>query len=128
MGEETVLKDLYPVPERVKKIAYINSRAQYDKLYAEFMADPPAWWAKMADEYLTFFKKWDKVEDFNFDIRKGPIYVKYFEGAKLNAAYNCLDRQLEKRGNKVAIQWVGNDPSEARHHLRLYTGPSSPTS
>ena len=123
MGEETVLKDLYPVPERVKKIAYVKGRAEYDKLYAEFMADPPAWWAKMADEYLTFFKKWDKVEDFNFDIRKGPIYVKYFEGAKLNVAYNCLDRQLEKRGDKVAIQWVGNEPGEERAitYKELYT-------
>ncbi|HOG08258.1 MAG: acetate--CoA ligase [Syntrophales bacterium] len=123
MGEETVLKDLYPVPERVKKIAYVKGRAEYDKLYAEFMADPAAWWAKMADEYLTFFKKWDKVEDFNFDIRKGPIYVKYFEGAKLNVSYNCLDRQLEKRGDKVAIQWVGNDPSEERAitYKEMYT-------
>jgi len=40
--------------------------------------------------------------------------VKYFEGAKLNVSYNCLDRQLEKRGDKVAIQWVGNEPTEER--------------
>ncbi len=116
MGEEekVQLKEVYPVHERVRKIAYIKSREEYEKLYAEFLADPPGWWAKQADEYLTFFKKWDKVEDFNFDIRKGPIYVKYFEGAKLNVSYNCLDRQLEKRGDKVAIQWVGNEPGEER--------------
>ena len=90
----------------------------------QFLADPPGFWAKQADEYLTFFKKWDKVEDFNFDIRKGPIYVKYFEGAKLNVSYNCLDRQLEKRGDKVAIQWVGNEPTEERAitYRELYTG------
>ena len=105
---------MYPVHERVRKIAYIKSREEYEKLYREFLADPPAWWAKQADEYVTFFKKWDKVEDFNFDVRKGPIYVKYFEGAKLNVSYNCLDRQLEKRGDKVAIQWVGNEPTEER--------------
>ena len=108
------LKEVYPVHERVRKMAYIKSREEYERLYREFMADPPAFWAKQADEYLTFFKKWDKVEDFNFDVRKGPIHVRYFEGAKLNVAYNCLDRQLEKRGDKVAIQWVGNEPTEAR--------------
>jgi len=116
MGEEqkVQLKEVYPVHENVRKIAYIKSREEYEKIYAKFLSDPPGFWAKLADEYLTFFKKWDKVEDFNFDIRKGPIFVKYFEGAKLNVSYNCLDRQLEKRGDKVAIQWVGNEPGEER--------------
>jgi len=116
MGEEekVPLKEVYPVHERVRKIAYIKSREEYEGLYAQFLADPPGFWARQADEYLTFFKKWDRVEDFNFDIRKGPIHVKYFEGAKLNVSYNCLDRQLEKRGDKVAIQWVGNEPAEER--------------
>jgi len=63
---------------------------------------------------VTWFKKWDKVEDFNFDVRKGDIYVKYFVNGKLNVSYNCLDRQLEKRGNKIAIQWEGNEPGEDR--------------
>lgn len=123
MGEESILKDVYPIPERVKKLAYIKGREEYDKLYAEALADTSAWWAKKADELITFYKKWDKVEDFNFDIRKGPIYVKYFEGAKLNVSYNCLDRHLEKRGNKVAIQWEGNEPGEARAitYQELYT-------
>lgn len=123
MGEESILKDVYPIPERVKKLAYIKGREEYDKLYAESLADTSAWWAKKADELVTFYKKWDKVEDFNFDIRKGPIYVKYFEGAKLNVSYNCLDRHLEKRGNKVAIQWEGNEPGEARAitYQELYT-------
>src|SRR5665647_1778029 len=84
MGEEekVTLKEVYPVHDRVRKIAYIKSREEYEKLQQQFLADPPGFWAKQADEYLTFFKKWDRVEDFNFDIRKGPIYVKYFEGAK----------------------------------------------
>jgi len=101
----------------------VKGRAEYDKLYAESIADPAAWWAKQADELLTFYKKWDKVEDFNFDIRKGPIYAKYFEGAKLNVSYNCLDRHLATRANKVAIQWEGNEPGEQKAitYQELYT-------
>jgi len=114
MAEDVVLKDRYPVPDRVKKIAYIKGMDEYNALYKESLADPAAWWAKQADELLSFSKKWDKVEDFNFDIRKGPIYVKYFEGAKLNVSYNCLDRHLATRGNKVALQWEGNEPGEQR--------------
>ena len=123
MADEVVLKDRYPVPDRVKEIAYVKGMDEYNKLYAEALADSSAWWAKKADELLTFFKKWDKVEDYNFDIRKGPIYVKYFEGAKLNVSYNCLDRQLAMRANKVALQWEGNEPGEARAitYQEMYT-------
>jgi len=60
---------------------------------------------------LNGYKKWDgKVEDYNFDFRKGDIYLKYFAGGKLNVSYNCLDRHLATRGDKVAIQWEGNEP------------------
>jgi len=117
------LQESYPVPERLLKSSWVKGRAEYDKLYAESIADPAAWWAKQADELLTFYKKWDKVEDFNFDIRKGPIYAKYFEGAKLNVSYNCLDRHLATRANKVAIQWEGNEPGEQKAitYQELYT-------
>jgi len=123
MGEESILQESYPVPERLLKSSWVKGRAEYDKLYAESIADPAAWWAKQADELLTFYKKWDKVEDFNFDIRKGPIYAKYFEGAKLNVSYNCLDRHLATRANKVAIQWEGNEPGEQKAitYQELYT-------
>ena len=55
-----------------------------------------------------------KSRDYNFDIKKGPVYVKYFAGAKLNVSYNCLDKHLKTRPNKVAIQWEGNEPGEDR--------------
>ncbi|MGK0231641.1 MAG: acetyl-CoA synthetase, partial [Gammaproteobacteria bacterium] len=36
-------------------------------------------------------------------------------GAKVNVAYNCLDRHLETRPDQTAIIWEGDDPSESRH-------------
>ena len=41
--EKVQLKEVYPVQERVRKIAYIKSREEYEKLYQEFLADPSAW-------------------------------------------------------------------------------------
>ena len=112
MAEEKVqLKDVYPVPENIKKMAYISGRDAYDKLWKRSIEEPDAFWAEIAGEYVEWFKKWDKVEDYNFDIRKGPIYLKYFEGGKLNVSYNCLDKHLKTRGDKVAIQWEGNEPT-----------------
>ena len=112
--EKTQLKDVYPVPENIKKTAYISGREAYDKLWKRSIEEPDAFWGEIAGEYVEWFKKWDKVEEYNFDIRKGPIYLKYFEGGKLNVSYNCLDRHLKTRANKVAIQWEGNEPTEDR--------------
>ncbi|MCK9273811.1 MAG: acetate--CoA ligase [Syntrophales bacterium] len=112
MGE-VELKDVYPVPERIREGAYIKSRDEYETIYRRSIEDPESFWAEIAEEYVTWFKKWDgKVEDYNFDKNKGPIYVKYFAGGKLNVSYNCLDRHLEKRGDQIAIQWEGNEPGE----------------
>ncbi|MDD5722310.1 MAG: acetate--CoA ligase [Syntrophales bacterium] len=115
MAEDKVaLKEIYPVPEGLKKTAWIKGKAEYEKIYKRSIEDPNGFWGEIADKYVTWFKKWDKVEDYNFDHRKGDIYVKYFEGGKLNVSYNCLDRHLEKRGNQVAIQWEGNEPGEEK--------------
>ena len=123
MAEQVQLKEVYPVPEFMKKRAYINSMEQYKALWKRSIEDSDKFWAEIADEYVTWFKKWDKVEDYNFDLRKGPIYVKYFTGAKLNVSYNCLDRHLAKRGDQVAIQWEGNEPTEQKAYTykELYT-------
>ena len=116
MAEAKVeLKEIYPVPDAVREKAYIKSRAEYDKLYKRSIEDPEGFWGEVAEETVEWFKKWDgKVEDYNFDFRKGDIYLKYFAGGKLNVSYNCLDRHLATRGDKVAIQWEGNEPGEDR--------------
>jgi acetyl-CoA synthetase len=108
------LKEIYPIPEKAKKKAWISGREAYDKMWKRSVEEPEKFWAEIAEQQVTWFKKWDKVMDYNFNIKKGPIYVKFFEGGKLNVSYNCLDRHLEKRGNQVAIQWEGNEPGEER--------------
>jgi len=108
------LKEIYPIPEAAKKKAWVSGREAYDKLWKRSVEEPEKFWAEVAEQQVTWFKKWDKVMDYNFDIKKGPISVKFFEGGKLNVSYNCLDRHLEKRGNQVAIQWEGNEPGEER--------------
>ncbi len=113
MADEKVqLKEVYPVPEKIKKMAYISGREAYDKLWKRSIDDPDGFWSEVAKEYVEWFKPFDKVMDYNFDIKKGDIYVKFFEGGKLNVSYNCLDKQLKTRANKVAIQFEGNEPGD----------------
>ena len=46
-----------------------------------------------------------------FNFVKGKI--KWFDGAKLNVSYNCLDRHVEAgHGSQTAIIWEGNNPEE----------------
>ena len=108
------LKDIYPVTEKMKKNAWVSGRAAYDALWKKSVEQPDAFWSEIAGQQVEWFKKWDKVQDYNFDIKKGPIFVKFFEGGKLNVSYNCLDKHLKTRGNKVAIQWEGNEPGEEK--------------
>jgi acetyl-CoA synthetase len=108
------LKEIYPIPEAAKKKAWVSGRAAYDAMWKRSVEEPEKFWAEIAEQQVTWFKKWDKVMDYNFDIKKGDIYVKFFEGGKLNISYNCLDRHLDKRGDQVAIQWEGNEPGEER--------------
>ena len=90
---------------------HIKSMDQYRQMYDRSINDPEGFWAEMAEEF-HWFKKWDKVRDFNYNVKKGPIYVKWFEGAKTNITYNCLDRHLKTRGDQTAIIWEGNEPTE----------------
>ena len=43
--------------------------------------------------------------------------IKWFEGGKLNITENCLDRHLEKSGNKTAIIGEPNNPDEESRHI-----------
>ncbi|OGI46653.1 MAG: acetate--CoA ligase [Candidatus Muproteobacteria bacterium RIFCSPHIGHO2_01_FULL_65_16] len=107
MSEEKV----YPVPAEFARRAHIDEK-KYRAMYARSLADPDGFWAEQAQEFVTWFKPWKKVSDWSFDTRN--LYIKWFEGARLNVAYNCLDRHLEQRGDQVAILWEGDDPKEDR--------------
>ncbi len=113
-AEKVQLKEIYPVPEKMKKNAWVSGRAAYDALWKKSVEQPEVFWAEVAEQQVEWFKKWDKVMDYNFDIKKGPISVKFFEGGKLNVSYNCLDKHLKTRGDQVAIQWEGNEPGEEK--------------
>ena len=88
--------------------AHISSMEQYQKMYDESVADPENFWANVA-ERITWYKKWDNVQEHDFV----NANIKWFDGGKLNACYNCLDRHVETgHGDVTAIIWEGNSPDE----------------
>jgi hypothetical protein len=99
---------VYEVSKEIASHAWINAE-QYDEMYRRSIEDSDAFWGEQAEQFVTWTRKWDSVSDWSFDAE--DVYVKWFDGGKLNVAYNCLDRHLETRGDQVAIIWEGDDPS-----------------
>ena len=100
---------VYDVPADFASKANINA-AQYEEQYQRSIDDPEGFWAEQAEQNLHWFKKWDTVLDWSYDAK--DLHIKWFEGGKLNVAYNCIDRHLESRGDQVAIIWEGDEPTE----------------
>jgi len=105
------MADLYPPDPSFQSRAHFGSLEDYRKEYQRSIADPEAWWAEQAEEF-HWYRKWDSVRSYNYDRRKGPISLSWFEGGVTNIVYNCLDRHLDTRGDQTAIIWEGNEPGE----------------
>ena len=103
--------EVYQPSTSLKERAFINSMEAYHAEYERSIADSEGFWAEKAEEF-HWFKKWDTICSYNYDMDKGPISIKWFEGGKTNITYNCLDRHLENKGDQSAIIWEGNSPDE----------------
>jgi acetyl-CoA synthetase len=95
-------KRTFPPSKAFSEKAHIKSMAEYEKLYKASIDDPEKFWGEQAEKSLTWYKKWDKVLDYDFH----KPYIKWFQGGKLNASVQCLDRFVNTPvRNKAAIIW-----------------------
>jgi acetyl-CoA synthetase len=94
----------------------IKSFKEYQETYQKSIDNPEVFWENIANHF-HWRKKWDKVLEWDFKGHGAPK-IKWFTDAKLNITENCLDRHLEKLGDKPAIIWEPNDPDE---HYRILT-------
>ncbi|MFN2451818.1 MAG: acetate--CoA ligase [Candidatus Dormibacteria bacterium] len=85
-----------------------GARVVGDDLWKEAAEDREGFWARQAEHYLSWFKKWDSVLTWE------RPYARWFDGGELNASYNAIDRHVEEgRGDKVAYHWEG-EPGDTR--------------
>ena len=92
---------------------HIKNLEEYFKVYRKSIREPELFWEEIAEEHFSWYKKWNKVLDWDF---KKPE-VTWFDGAKLNITENCIDRHLRTRGNKTAIIFEPNNPDEDALHI-----------
>jgi acetyl-CoA synthetase len=96
----------YQPPQNIKN-PFIEDFPSYERMYKESINDPDKFFGKMALENLSWIKPFKKVHNNNFS------NTKWFEGGKINIAFNCIDRHLKKNSNKTAIIWEGDDPNQS---------------
>jgi len=96
-------------PRAFSDAAHLDATS-YASMYARSLADGDTFWAEQAERFVDWFSPWDAVH--RTDFVTGDIH--WFEGAKLNVAWNCLDRHLENRGDQPALIWEGDDPEGVR--------------
>jgi len=77
-------------------------------LYEEAERDPEAFWAAQARERISWSTPFETTLEWDLP------FAKWFVGGKLNVAYNCVDRHVERGlGERVAYHWIG-EPGETR--------------
>ncbi|MBY0560252.1 acetate--CoA ligase [Hyphomicrobium sp.] len=100
---------VYAVPPQWAERAYVNADS-YEAMYERSVADPEGFWSD-AGKRLDWIKPYTRAKNTSF----APVNVdiRWYEDGTLNVSANCVDRHLEKRGDKVAIIWEGDNPNES---------------
>lgn len=96
---------IHPVTAEAAQHSHLD-KARFEQMYERSISAPDEFWAEQAGEHLYWHQPWQSVVQSDF--RKAE--TSWFTGAKLNVAYNCIDRHLEKRGDQTAIIWEGDEP------------------
>ena len=78
------------------------NKEKYEKLYKESIENTEEFWNKVAKR-IDWKKPYENVKEVNFNDK---ISIKWFLKGELNVCYNCVDRHLQTKGNKIANQFI----------------------
>jgi acetyl-CoA synthetase len=99
---------LFPPSADFVAQAHISSEQQYQQMWQRAKDDPAGFWGDLAKQNLVFSRPFDQV------LTGQMPETKWFNGGKLNASVNCIDKHLASwRRNKAAIIWEG-EPGDTR--------------
>ena len=74
-------EELYQPPEWISSRAHIATMEQYREMYERSINNPEEFWAEQANHFC-WFKKWDQVRSYNYDVNQGDIKIEWFKGGK----------------------------------------------
>src|SRR5690606_39133211 len=107
----------YPVKNSISARSHLKGLAEYHTMYEQSIKDPEGFWLKAARN-LDWFTPPTKALRGDF----AHVNYSWFQGGKINAAYNCLDRHLETQPHKNALIWAKDEPGEYQNitYQQLY--------
>ena len=103
--------NIYEPNADIIKNSHVNSE-DYKKMYEESISNPDEFWA-LHGKRIDWIKPYTKISNVSYE--KENLHIKWYEDGTLNASVNCLDRHLDKNGEKTAIIWEGDNPTESKH-------------
>ena len=86
---------------------FIKNFDEYKSMYHQSIDDPQAFFGGQAEENVTWMEPFKSVHNNRFSESK------WFEGGKINIAYNCIDRHLKEHADKTALIWEGDNSEES---------------
>ena len=102
MSDEIV----YPVQDNFASNAHIDNQVYLD-MYKRSIEEPETFWREQGLR-IDWVKPYTKISNVDWDIPS--VSTKWYEDGTLNASYNCIDRHLETKGDKLALIWEPDDP------------------
>ncbi len=97
----------YPVKKSIESRSYLKGLESYQEMYNRSINDPEGFWLEAAK-----ILDWDLAPKKALQGNFKDVNYSWFMGGKLNLSYNCLDRHLEKKGQKNAIIWAKDEPGQ----------------
>src|SRR5690242_16298326 len=98
----------FPPPREFAARARLSRPADYERMYAESIANPERFWGRIARE-IPWIRPFERVLDWS-----GAPFAKWFVGGQINASAVCLDQHVAgSRAQKRAIVWIG-EPGDTR--------------
>ena len=94
--------------------AHVKTMEAYRDLYERSVEDNESFWRDQARR-ITWMEKFDTVKDVSF--APDDVHIRWFEGGKLNACYNCIDRHLDERAGQTALIFEPDNPDDGAEHI-----------
>lgn len=99
-------QDWFPIPETAARNTQCSA-ADYDRMYAQSISAPDAFWAEQAKR-IDWFTPPTKIGNWSFD----PVSIKWYEDGVLNLCHNAVDRHVVAgKGDAIAFIFEPDDPA-----------------
>ena len=106
---------LYPPSEHVQagSTSEITNLAEYRSVWAEATSNPDQFWLRQTKNLIAWRKEPTIGQEGDFhSVTEKPF--SWFSDGELNITESCLDRHLDTLGDKTAILWEGDEPTDIK--------------